>query len=114
MGMFDWIECEWRIDSSDTSSIPRLGYQTKSFENPSLRQYRIDKDGFLYRREDWSMKEWEEGGDPKDPLATWVPVTYSGTVELYDWDDEGEWYEYHTTFLNGKLKRMERICQGTP
>ena len=105
MGMFDWVDCDYSLPDGGPTDPE---FQTKTFDDPYLRHYRITPEGRLLKRDQWSMTEWEEGGDPKGP-ATWTDTNHHGVLNFYDSDETtDEWFEYDAKFTDGQLVSIER------
>ena len=111
MGMFDNLECEYPLPAKPSNTW----WQTKTFPHPYLEDYRITAEGRLLKRDQWSMKELEAGGDPADNRATWTELNYHGVVNFYTLDDEtDEWFECDAKFTDRQLVSVERVEEGKP
>lgn len=125
MGMFDNVTCEYPLPMPEDlgeltqEQIQNASYQTKNLSN-GLDEYRIDKDGFLWREK---ADGYHEEGDPKaksmmdrlgrfvETSRTWERELTTRAVDFYELFEKQEfkndyWVEYHTSFVDGKLNQI--------
>ena len=112
MGMYDQLRCEYPLPAPGANE---LDYQTKDTPAQWLDDYVIDKDGQLFHVE-------YDTEDHSDPNAEGimrlvgsmtrvnerrVPVTdFTGEICFYDLTKEGEWIEFSSYFISGKLQSV--------
>lgn len=124
MGMYDTITIEQGIEISfpDLDSDPScIKWQTKTFEQPALVEYKITTDGRLFK-EDASFETVPEedrpGYDPesggfenklnkslgalKKVRNDWIDTEYHGIVEIHEIVDD-EYVSYDLKFTDGTL-----------
>lgn len=124
MGMFDNVFPECVLPDAGAARVRE--WQTKSFDEPFLRKYRITADGKLLRE----VVRYEDRSDPTaEPgsLASfagcmtpvherWEPLAFTGTVNFYGTPEYGmrEWIEYDAAFVDGVLTQITRIPDEPP
>lgn len=119
MGLYDYVRCEYPLpDLPDPTAIE---FQTKSFPDPFLDQYRISREGRLLR----TLVRIEDMSDHNAPAGslervsgsmTRVPIgeedlLLHGDIDFYASRDEdsAEWFEYRARFTHGVLESVKRI-----
>ena len=92
MGMFDFIMCEYPIDTHELLIKAQKGfplqYQTKDTPDQSMSHYKIDKDGILWKN--YFESEWTKdiehflGGYFKTTSEEWRKESFSGEINFYE------------------------------
>jgi len=90
MGMFDYIRCDMPLPETPMPA-PHGLFQTKDTPDQYLSEYRICKDGRLWR-------EVDEGGEVSPP--------FHGDVDFYTIGDKGQWWEYRARFTEGVCSKI--------
>lgn len=99
MGMFDEVLCEMELPNPPP--VDERRYQTKSLDDPSLRQLVITADGRL--RNDDDNKYIDFHG-----VFTFCTYISKGIETLGEFDKK-RWYEYKTKFTDGKCVEIKRV-----
>jgi hypothetical protein len=112
MGMYDHLRCEYPLPAPNAND---LDFQTKDTPAQWLDDYLIDKDGQLFHVE----YDTEDQSDPKaEGIMRFagsmarvnerrVLVTdFTGEICFYDYPGRGEWIEFCSYFIGGKLQSV--------
>jgi len=115
MGMFDDLRCEYPLPVPGAND---LSYQTKDTPAQWCDLYVIRKDGTLcheqYDEEDHSDPNAEGFmrfvGSAARVNKRLVPVeNFTGEIRFYDLPEPGEWIEFSSYFVAGKLQSVNLI-----
>ena len=141
MSMFDFIMCEYPIDTHELLTKAQKGfpvqYQTKDTPDQSMSHYKIDKDGVLWKN--YFETEWVDeiahflGGYVKTINEEWRKESFSGEINFYEGvphpdrhslDQNSKdywlryrsgWIEFKAIFLKGYLvDTIELITKQDP
>lgn len=112
MGMFDYVSIEPSMLPCSADELADLefegfGFQTKSFQRPTLSTYDItppiEPGGcqLFMTSSDWHGRTVEERVECE-------PVKFTGVVSFYADGASGKWYEFDAFFTDGVLDKIER------
>jgi hypothetical protein len=136
MGMFDTLIVEYPLPDAGAAVVK--DWQTKSFDWPSLQNYKITAAGQLLReRYHYNARSKEsKAGTPrlvgrKQAHEGWETVPFSGVLNFYgdQYSEEllafshmpktlgkdllhpepAEWFEYNAKFTDGQIVSIERV-----
>lgn len=121
MGMYDDIRCDYPLPAPGANDL--TGYQTKDTPAQECDLYVIDKDGGLHHEE----YDIEDRSDPNaDGLyrligmmtrtnARLAPVNdFTGEIRFYTIPAEGQWIEFSSYFIDGKMQSVTLIEDTRP
>lgn len=104
MGMFDELRCAYPLPADGAND---LEYQTKDTPAQWIDRYEIDKEGNLLHEQ----YDTEDHSDPNTRVnKRLVRVDdFTGEIRFYDMPAAGEWIEFSSYFIGGKLQSVTLI-----
>src|SRR5579884_2896074 len=112
MGLFNRVRCRYPLPDPEAQNF---GFQTKSLPEQLLDDYEITEDGRLLHQT-YATRLEENTAAPVGFFvhrenARWVPVDFSGKLEIYTSAGEpgrgGVWYSYLFEFDKGSVVGLQ-------